>query len=333
MSRPVGWGILGAGRISTVAVGPALAASPSCRLVAVGSRHADRAARLAASLSASSAGPAAAAYGSYEQVVTHPEVEAVYIALPNDAHVPWALEALRAGRHVLCEKPFGMHLDQVRSAFDAAEAAGLVAAEAAWNRWHPRSRDAERLVAGGALGEVRSIDAGFVFCGVDAGDYRMDPGRGGGALYDVGCYALSAVGWATGWAPLSGCHPEVRRHPGGVDLATAARLEVAGATATIRAAIDEPDRQWIEVTGTDGVLRFGPPAFTAWSDGPASLELARTDGPVESRHFQACNPYLSMVEAVSARVRGGDAWLVPRRDSEWVAAAIDAVGYGRLPPG
>ena len=325
MTDPVGWGILGAGRISTAAVGPALAASRRCRVAAVGAREVSRAALLAATLDDPGSVRPARAYGSSEQVISDPEVEVVYIALPNDAHVPWALEAARAGKHVLCEKPLGLDRPEVTSAFDAAEAADRLLVEASWNRWHPRTREAERLVAEGEVGAVVSVDAGFVFGGVPADDYRMQPGRGGGALYDVGCYALSAVGWATGWGPLSEASPYVRLHPGGVDLATSARLRVGDTVATVRAGIDEPPRQWLDITGTGGSIRFAGAAFTAWADGPAVLETEGRAGGPGSRSFPPCDAYRLMVDAVADRVRGGSSWVVPRSESEWTAAAIDAV--------
>ncbi len=325
MTDPVGWGVLGAGRISTVAVGPALAASPRCRVAAIGAREVSRAAVLAATLDGPGTVGGARAYGSYEQVIADPDVEVIYIALPNDAHVPWALEALHAGKHVLCEKPLGLDSLEVMAAFDAAESADRLLVEASWNRWHPRTREAERLVAEGAIGSVVSVDAGFVFDGVPAGDYRMQPSRGGGALYDVGCYALSAVGWASGWGPVSGAEPDVRLHPGGVDLFTSGRLCVGDVAATVRAGIDEPPRQWLQITGTEGAMRLAGDAFTAWTDAPARLESSGRSGQVDSRSFPPCDPYRLMVDAVADRVRGGGSWVVPRRDSEWVAAAIDAL--------
>lgn len=330
MSAPVGWGILGAGRISTVAVGPALAASPACRIAAVGARDVDRAAALGSRLAAAASGAPPGAYGSYEQVIADPAVQAVYIALPNDAHVPWALEALRAGKHVLCEKPLGLDAAQVTAAFDAAESAGGLLVEASWYRWHPRTRHAERMIADGALGQVTSVEAAFVFQGVPAGDYRMDPDRGGGALYDVGCYAVSAAGWATGWAPVTRGESRIRDSGTGVDLATSGRLESPGVVATVHSAIDEPPSQRLEVTGTAGSLRFAPPAFTAWATDAAILEITVEGEPASSRRFEPCDPYRLMVEAVAGRIQGGDDWVVPRRDSEWVAAAIDLL---RSPPG
>ncbi len=324
MSAPVGWGILGAGRISTLAVGPALAASQLCHIAAIGARHADRAAALGSRL-AEPGDASPRAYGSYEQVIADPAVEVVYIALPNDAHLPWALEALRADKHVLCEKPLGLDAAEVAAAFDVAEETGALLVEASWYRWHPRTQEAERMIAEGELGRVASVDASFVFDGVPVGDFRMDPGRGGGALYDVGCYAVSAVGWATGWAGVTRPEAEVRTHDSGVDLATSARFEAGDAAVTVRAAIDQPAAQRLEIHGTAGTLRFGPPAFTAWSGGSAALEVAGVDGSVSIREFPPVDPYRRMVDAVAGRVRGRDEWVVPRRDSEWVAAVLDTL--------
>ena len=316
---PVRWGILGAGRITSAAVGPALAASDRCRVVAVGARDQGRAAAVAPG----------ARTGSYADVVADPEVEAVYIALPNDAHVPWALEAVRAGKHVLCEKPLGVHAAEVEAALAAATSAGVELVEASWYRWHPRTRHAEDLVGAGALGDVVEVRAGFTFGGVPGGDYRLDPAMGGGAAYDVGCYALSAVGWATGWARPELGPVDVRRHPGGVDLEVAARLRAGRASAVVRASIDDAEEQWIEVVGTAGSLSFAAPAFTAWTGGPADLVLRHGSGRVEDVRFPACDPYRLMVDAVAGRVRGGDDWVVPRADTLWVAGVIDALLEGR----
>ena len=316
------WGILGAGLISRVALVPAFAASGRSTVVAVGARDRDRAAALV---------PGAARHGTYEEVLADPAVEAVYIALANDAHVPWATEALRAGKHVLCEKPLALDAAEAEAAYAAARAAGLLLVEASWYRWHPRTRRAEGMVRDGVLGPVRSVTAGFTFSGVAEDNYRMEPARGGGSLYDVGCYALSAVGWATAWA-----EPRVASVRGlmgatGVDLTVDARLEIPTAdsgpvTATVRSSFVEPERQWIEVAGRDATMRFGAPAFTAWNPDATTLDLEWSDGRIESTAFDACDPYRLMADAVSERIRGGDgAWILPAGESLATARALDAV--------
>ena len=191
-SDPVRWGFLGAGNIATKALGPAVRASYNGVLTAVAARDVQRAQALGATF-----GPAVGTpvtyYSSYEALVADPAVEAVYISLPNDAHKPWTEAALAAGKHVLCEKPLGARPAEVDSMTAAAEAAGRHLVEASWYRWHPRVRLAQQLLAEGAIGTVRHVTSVFTFDGVAAGNYRLDPSKGGGALYDIGHYALSGA--------------------------------------------------------------------------------------------------------------------------------------------
>ncbi len=195
MTAPVGWGFLGAGYIARAALAPAVHSADGAALVAAGARDIARAAAL---------GPRGAAYGSYDEVLADPSVEAVYIALANDDHLPWAERALAAGKHVLCEKPLGLTAAEVRQMAATARAADRLLVEASWNRWHPRTRRAEALLRSGAIGAVRRVEAGFTFAGVAEDNYRLDPARGGGALYDVGCYATAAALWATGFTAAPG---------------------------------------------------------------------------------------------------------------------------------
>jgi xylose dehydrogenase (NAD/NADP) len=326
VTAPLGIGILGAGRIARHGVGPAVAPA-GARIAAVGARDRDRAAALVRDLGATGA----AAYGSYAEVIEDPAVEAVYIALPNDAHVTWTLEALRAGRHVLVEKPLAAGAGGVERAFAAAAAADRLLVEASWYRWHPRTRAAEELVGSGELGRVVAVDAGFTFGGVGAGDYRLDPTKGGGALYDVGCYALSAALWATGHAPLRVLSVDRRDATGGgVDLETDAVLESgSGARVHVRASIDDEEQQWLVVEGTGGTVRFGPPAFTAWHGDVAEMvvePLSSVGGePPRVTTYGPVDPYRLMVAAFASRARGGGDWVVPPEESLAVARAIDAV--------
>lgn len=328
---PVRWGVLGAGLISRVALAPAFRASPDCQVVAVAARDGSRAAALV---------PGARAYSSYAELLADPAVEAVYIALANDAHVPWSVESLRAGKHVLCEKPLGLDAAEVEAAQTAASAAGLLLVEASWYRWHPRTRRAEAMIAGGELGPVTAVDAGFTFEGVDSGNYRMVPGKGGGSLYDVGCYACSAVGWATGWRLPRVTSVAGRMGVTGVDMMVDARLEVPGPTgpvaARVRAAFDEPESQWIEVAGREARIRFGPPAFTAWTGHATTLEVGQDGGEPHTVTFAPCDPYRLMVEAMSGVIRGGDDWVVPPEETLATARALDAIRAataGRAAPG
>jgi D-xylose 1-dehydrogenase (NADP+, D-xylono-1,5-lactone-forming) len=318
---PVRWGFLGAGHIASKGLAPAVHSADGTVLVAAAARDETRAKAL---------GPSGGVYGCYDDVLADPAVEVVYIALPNDAHLAWARRALAAGKHVLCEKPLGMDALQVRELSELAVVADRLLAEAVWNRWHPRTRRAVALILGGVIGQVRHVAAGFSFGGVPDSDYRLNLAQGGGALYDVGCYAVTAALWATDFAPLTSCSATRRLHPAGVDLVTDAqlglRLSSGTASAEIHACIDGPESQWLRISGDEGVLEFvGGDAFTSWR-APSILTVTGSDGAREEEHFPPVDPYRLMVEQVSRAVREQPgAWLPPLGESLRVAEAMDAI--------
>jgi D-xylose 1-dehydrogenase (NADP+, D-xylono-1,5-lactone-forming) len=178
---PVRWGFLGAGFVASKGMAPAVHAADGAVLQAVGARDAGRAAAL----------EPAGSVGSYAQVCARDDVDAVYVSLPNNDHLHWVQVALEAGKHVLCEKPLGMDAAEVAVMRGAAQRADRLLVEAAWNRWHPRTRRIDELVA--PITGQREVVAWFTFPGVPADNYRLDPARGGGALLDVGCYTVSAA--------------------------------------------------------------------------------------------------------------------------------------------
>lgn len=323
-STPVGWGFLGAGQMSRVMAGVlgALEGLPvgdpdRARLVAVGARDAARARALRA-------GGTYAARGSYDEVLADPEVEVVYVALANNDHLTWTLAALKAGKHVLCEKPLGMSALEIDRMTRAADAADRLLVEASWYRWHPRVLLAQERLAAGIVGDVRHASAGFTFGGVPEGNYRNDPAKGGGALYDVGCYALSGLLWAIG----KGLPVEVTARqdlgPTGVDLTTDAVLTWDdGTTAEMRAGITGGEGQWLVITGARGEIELRDAPYTSWIG--KATELWVSDGRgTERLPVAAADPYLEMLRAVGSRVRGRDAWVLPLADSRDTAALVDA---------
>lgn len=313
---PVRWGFLGAGMISRVALAPAVKASSNAVLHAVAARDLDRARGL---------GPAVA-YGSYDALLADPDVEAVYVALANDAHLPWVLAALEAGKPVLCEKPLGLTLAEVEQMGRASARTSLPVVEASWYRWHPRVRRAQEALGGGAVGSVRHVSAGFTFAGVADDNYRLDPAMGGGALYDVGCYAVSAALWGVGQGVPQTVSARVTEGPTGVDLTTEAILEWAdGAQAQVRGSIAEPEKQWLTITGERGEVELPGQPFTAWLGEPPELWVSDGAG-TERTPTEASDPYRLMVEAFSGRLRGDqEAWLLPLAESAACAAVLDAV--------
>ena len=311
-AAPVRWGFLGAGFIASRALAPAVHAADGAVLQVVGARDVDRAAALE---------PVRAA-GSYAEVCMSDDVDAVYIALANDDHMPWAMEALAAGKHVLCEKPLGLDATQVADLTRAAQASGQLLVEATWSRWHPRTRRFEELMAAAGHGP-RDVRAWFTFRGVPEGNYRLDPARGGGALLDVGCYAVSAALIALGADALEVAEVERQVGPSGIDLTTTAVLSHARGTATVTGSFDRPESQGITVQAPGLSVEFVGQAFTTWHE-PCALRIVE-DGVERHEQFAACDPYRLMVEAMSARIRGGEAWLLPLSESAVVAATLDAI--------
>lgn len=308
------WGFLGAGWIATKALAPAVHAADGAVLQAVAARDVDRARALR---------PVGAAYDSYDELLRDDDVDAVYISLTNDVHARWSIEAMQAGKHVLCEKPLAMTAAEVAEMSAVAASTGRHLVEASWYRWHPRVRRAQELLATGRFGPVRHVAAGFTFDGKLAGNYRLEVERGGGALYDVGCYAVSAAMWAFGSVPRE-VTARQQLAPSGVDLVTEAVLEFDEGNAEVRAGISEPPRQWLVITGDSGELEFRDAAYTSWRDDDTVL-LVSDGRSTERETFAAVDPYRVMVEEVSGALRGGSGWTLPLAESLATAAVLDAV--------
>ena len=310
MTEPVRWGFLGAGMIATAALGPAVAAAAGAVLQAAGARDLARARAL---------GPVRA-YDDYAAVLADPDVEAVYIALSNEAHLPWTLAALEAGKAVLCEKPLGLTAAEVDAMAAAADGGLLV--EASWYRWHPRVRLAQRRLA--EIGTVRHVAAGFRFDGRLDGNYRLDRSRGGGALYDVGCYAVSACLWAVGQGAPLDVVAQSQLGPTGVDLDTRAVLRWAdGTEAEVHAGITGAEGQWLVITGDSGEVELRDAPYTSWKHDDTELWVSDGAG-TERVPVPATDAYRVMVEEVGSVLRGGPGWVLPLEESRQTAAVLDA---------
>jgi D-xylose 1-dehydrogenase (NADP+, D-xylono-1,5-lactone-forming) len=309
---PVAWGLLSTANINDAFLGGA-AGSDRARVVAVASRAAARAEAYA------SEHGIPRAHGSYEELLADPEVDAVYVSLPNGMHVEWTLRALEAGKHVLCEKPLTPRAEEAERCFDAAERAGLVLSEAFMWRHHPQTRRLADLVASGAIGEIRLVRASFSFLLDRAGDVRLDPALEGGALMDLGCYCVSGIRLLAG---------EPERVVGeavagttGVDLRFAGILRLPDdVLATFDCGFDLPGRHDLAVVGSRGTLTVGDP----WHGRQPGIELRRDNG-VEWIDIDPADPYRLEVDDVSDAIRSGRPPLLGRADAVGQAAAIEAL--------
>ncbi len=315
-AAPVRWGFLGAGFVASRGVAPAVHEADGAVLQVVAARDPDRARSL----------EPVRAVDSYAAVCTADDVDVVYLSLPNDDHLPWVITALEAGKHVLCEKPLGLDAAQVAQMTTAASRSGRLLVEAAWNRWHPRTRRVEALLEA-ATGPL-DVRAWFTFPGVPAANYRLDPARGGGALLDVGCYAVAAALTALGDEVAV---TDAERHvgPTGVDLTTTATLLSSRGSARITGSFERPESQGWTVTAPGLELELPHPAFTSWRE--ASTLRVVADGVERTESFAACDAYRLMVEAVSRRTTGAHAWVLPLSTSLAVARTVDDVARAAAP--
>ena len=306
VSDKVRWGILGPGRIAARLLREADRAA-NFSVVAVGSRSRERAAEFASKFRI------ARLHDSYGALLADPEVDAVYIDLPNSLHHPLTMQTLAAGKHVLCEKPYSRHPEQVVEAFDAAEAAGLVLMEAFLWRHAPQVRRFLELLP--EVGELQSIRATFSFVLTDGADVRLDAGLDGGALMDVGCYCISGSRLVAGAEP-SRVFGEQTLAPTGVDRTFAGLLRFpSGVVAEIVAGFTS-DHRSLEAIGSEGNLLMRDP----WLGEYGGIELGGRDVPVVPD-----DAYRLEMENVSAAILGNGQPLLGRTDALGQARAINAL--------
>jgi predicted dehydrogenase len=313
--RAVRWGILGCARISRRRLIPALRASRRGLLWAIASRDEATARAWAAEFGA------VRSYGSYREVLADPEVDAVYIPLPNELHHPWVIAAADAGKHVLCEKPLARTGAEAREMVVHCRARRVALMEAFMWRHQPRTTEVRRLVAHGVVGELRLIRSSFSFP-IGPDDWRLDPVRGGGALWDVGCYGVNAARLFAGAEPDA--HRAVARlGPSGVDLSLAAECRFAnGILAVLDCSFEQPFRCTYELIGTLGRIEV-PDAYV-----PPERPVARlhVGGSVQDLVFDGRNQYAEMVDAFARAVDdGGDRLPEPAEDGQAQMAVLDAL--------
>lgn len=249
MTRKIRWGILSTSNHAAKRVIPAIHASADGEAAAVASRNLEPAQRYAASLTIPKA------YGTYEALLDDPEIDALYIPLPNHLHKEWSIRAAQAGKHVLCEKPIGLNAEEAEGMVRVFREANLKLAEAFQWRHHPQAQRVRQMVKDGVIGDLRLIDAGFSFYMDVSENVRWQSDMGGGALYDVGCYPIALTRYITGQEPIA-VTAQGRWGETAVDELVVATLEYPdGVLAHINCAFIIPLRRYYEVCGTEGVLK------------------------------------------------------------------------------
>lgn len=322
-AAPLRFGVLGTGRIAR-GFCAGLAGSDRVRIQAVASRHGDRAREFAAALGIPRG------VGSYEALLAEPDCDAIYVALPNSLHGPWAIRALESGRHVLCEKPLAVSAAEARRMFAAARAAGRWLVEAYPFRSQPQTHKVRELLRSGTIGRPRFVQAHFSFQLASDHDIRLDPSLGGGALMDVGCYCLSLIRMVAGGLPtqVSAVAQWTSEH--GVDRTLAGTLEFPdGLIAQLSCSIGAALERRALIVGSDGVLQtsfFNHPP----TGGPSEvlIRVGRdTREPWQSVPVPSMNGFLAEAEDFERLVRQGPGhWSgIPEDESVDVALLIETL--------
>jgi predicted dehydrogenase len=259
------------------------------------------------------------AYGSYEAMLDDPEVDAVYISLPNTMHREWSIRSAEAGKHVICEKPFSKRASDVEEAFDAAERAGRLLTEAFMYRHNPQTAKLAELVRGGAIGELRVVRTAFSYSLYDADNIRLRTDVEGGSLMDVGCYCVSGTRLVAG-EPES-VYGQAYIGPSGTDWVFTGAMRFPG---DVHALFDcgtcLPERDELEAIGTEGSLFLDDP----WHCLEPVIELRRDDG-VEEIRLDPTDSYRLELENLADAIAGDAPLLLGREDAVGQARTIEAL--------
>jgi len=321
--RKVRWGVLGVARIAVNHVIPAMQQGEWSEVAGIASRDAGRAREAADSFGIPKA------YGSYEELLADPEIEAIYNPLPNHLHVPWSIRAAEAGKHVLCEKPIGLNVGEALKLMAARDRTGVLMGEAFMVQVHPQWRRIVELVRGGRIGKLRSAVCTFSFFRLEADNIRNIREFGGGGLMDIGCYAIKTSRMVFGEEPAR-VAATLARDPrfGDIDMLTSAILEYPSGHCIFTCSTQIALQQSIRFYGTEGRLEPEIP-FNAAATRVSRITIDDgrdlNGGGAVVEEFAPCNQYQLQGDAFSRAIREGGEVPVPLEDAVKNMAVIDAV--------
>lgn len=314
VDRVLRWGILGTARINRALI-PPLRKSKRSRLQAVASRDSNRAAEYAREWKIPRS------FGAYEALLADPEIDAIYISLPNTLHTEWTIRAAEAGKHVLCEKPLAVSLEEVDAIIDAGQRTGVVIAEAFMYRHHPQTLKVKELVDRGVLGKLQLVRGSFTYKLRRVNDVRLKPELGGGSIWDVGCYPISYARTLVGSEPVEVYAWQVTG-PSGVDLMTVGSMRFPGDTfAQFDSSFDTQSRSQVEVVGSEASLLVQAP----YKPGEREKLILKQDERIEEIPVKGNMTYLGEVEDLESAVLDGTPPRISLADSRANVAAILAL--------
>ncbi|QMV43394.1 Gfo/Idh/MocA family protein [Cohnella cholangitidis] len=316
--KRIRWGILGCAAIADRAVIPAIQASLTGELIGIASRDENKAKAKAEQFNIPKS------YGSYEAMLADPEIDAIYIPLPNHMHKEWTIAAANTGKHILCEKPLALNAAEAQEMVDYCKEAGVHLAEAFMYRHHPRIARVKEIIASGEIGELRAIRGVFTYNGAESkGDIRHVKAWGGGGLYDVGVYPLSAA------RLIMGIEPEavtVRAlfspEHGDVDMMASGLVEFPGNVAlTFDCGMWAAFRNELEIVGTAGTITLKPSFLPSKENDDITIQVGdaiRKEGPY------GVDAYVAQSDQFARVVWGEEAPAYPAQDAVASMKLVDA---------
>jgi predicted dehydrogenase len=319
--NPVKWGVIGVAKIAVDKVIPAMQASPWSTVTAIASRSLDKAEEAARRLNI------ARVYGSYEDLLADPDIEAIYNPLPNHLHVPYTIQAAQAGKHVLCEKPLGMNAEEARDLLRVCRQTGVKIGEAFMVRTHPQWLRTRELVQSGAIGTLRAVQGTFSFFNVESDNIRNIAEYGGGGLLDIGCYPITTSRFV--------CGREPERVFGRLDFDDRFKTDRLGSIildfgdflGSFVFSTQMVHYQRMHFFGTEARVEIEIP-FNAPSDRPCRLFIGRGDrygADIETVEFPIVDQYRIQGDHFSEAIRTDTEPAVTVDDSVRNMAVIDAV--------
>jgi predicted dehydrogenase len=321
-NKILNWGLLSTARINRALI-PPLRVSKRNRLLAVGSRSQESAEAYAREWKIPRA------HGSYEALLADPEIDVIYNSLPNHLHAEWTIKAVEAGKHVLCEKPLALSVDEVDAMKAAAQKQGRVVAEAFMYRHHPQTLKVQELVKSGSLGVLKLVRGSFSFMLTREGDVRLNPEWGGGSIWDVGCYPISYTRTVVGAAPLEVFGWQVTGQTG-IDETFVGQMRFANdVLAQFDSSFAIPFHAFMEIIGSEGTLNIPNPYKPGVDE---KLYLTRGE-KVDTIRIKGQELYIGEVEDIADAILLGKSPLVSLDDSRAnvavICAFLEAARLGR----
>jgi len=319
--KKIRWGVLSTAAIGLRKVIPGMQLGQFCTVDAIASRDLAKAQKAAADCGI------ARAYGSYEELLEDPEIDAIYNPLPNQLHVPWTIKAAEAGKHVLCEKPLSLTVAEAESLLAVRARTGVKIGEAFMIRSYPQWLRLRELLNDGRIGELRSVVGFFSYFNVDPANIRNRMDSGGGALMDIGCYLIHASRYAFGGQPTRVVASIDRDPQMGIDRLTSAILEFPAGQAIFTCSTQLIPYQRVHFLGTRGRIELEIP-FNAPPDRPTRLFIDSTGdlfGQPEVETFPTCDQYTLQGDAFSKAILDDTEVPVPLEDAIGNMAVIEAI--------